>query len=72
MDIFCWTVLRHLGKTDPELGLEQFADAADPAVAEVIDIIGLADAILNIAEIREAGDHIADRDARTEDGSHRH
>jgi hypothetical protein len=29
----------------------------------VIDIIGLADAFLNIAEIREAGDHIADRDA---------
>ena len=54
--------LAHLGKTDSELGLEKLSDAADTTVAKVVDIIGLAKAIHDIAEIGEAGDHVADGD----------
>ena len=44
------------------MGLEKLSDAADTTVAKVVDIIGLAKAIHDVAEIREAGNHVADGD----------
>jgi len=42
------------------LVLHEFTHAADPAVAKVIDIIGLTDSFHDVAEIGEASEHIAD------------
>ncbi len=43
----------HSGKADAELILKQLTDAADTAVAEVVDVISRADAVAEIAEVAD-------------------
>ena len=56
--------LAHLVETEAELGLEKFTNAADATIAKMVDVIGISDAIHDVAEIREASEHIRNRDAR--------
>ena len=39
----------HAGEADAELVLQQLADAADTAVAQVVDVVGHADAVVQAA-----------------------
>ena len=41
----------HADEADAELVLEELADAAHPAVAEVVDVVGLADVPLELEEV---------------------
>ena len=46
------------GEADADLILQKLADGPDAAVAEVVDIVGLADAVGQADEIADGGDHI--------------
>ena len=48
----------HAGETDAELVLQQLTHAADAAVAEMVDIVRLADAVREAAEIVRRGEDI--------------
>ena len=50
----------HTGEPDTELVLQKFTDAADAAVAQMVDVITLAIALHHVQEIINAGDDIAD------------
>ncbi len=52
----------HTGEADAELILQQLADAADAAVAEVVDIVLLADAVSKAVEIVDGCKHIVNND----------
>ena len=52
----------HTGEADAELVLQQLADAADAAVAEVVDIVLLADAVGKAVEIVDGCEHIVNND----------
>ena len=51
------------GHTDAELVLEQLADRTHAAVAEVVDLVDGADAVLQIEVGRDGGDDVVHRDA---------
>ncbi len=58
----------HAGKADAELVLQKLAHAADAAVAEVVDIVGSADAVGQAAEVVHGGEHVVHDDVlRDED-----
>ena len=52
----------HTGETDAELVLQQLAHAADTAVAQMVDIIGGADAVAQTVQVVDRGQDIVDGD----------
>ena len=50
----------HTGEPDTELVLQEFTDAADTAVAQMVDVIALAIALHHVQQVVDAGDDIAD------------
>ena len=48
----------HADQADAELVLEQLADRADAAVAEVIDVVHRADALAQLQQVLDGGDEI--------------
>jgi hypothetical protein len=43
--------LGHFGEANAELSLNQFADAANAAIAEMVDVVGVAKAIDHIHKV---------------------
>ncbi|CDC29576.1 uncharacterized protein BN792_01787 [Faecalibacterium sp. CAG:82] len=56
----------HAGETDAELVLQQLTDAADAAVAQVVDIIGGADAVAQAVQVVDGSQNVGHGD-RTAD-----
>ena len=52
----------HAAKADAELVLQQLAHAADAAVAQVVDVVGVAHAVSQRVEIVHRGEHIVNDD----------
>ena len=50
----------HPGKADAELVLEQFAHRPDPAVAQMVDIVGSAYIVRQTVEIVDGSENIVD------------
>ena len=52
----------HTGEADAELVLQQLAHAAQTAVAQMVDIIGEADAVGQAQQVADGGHDIVDDD----------
>src|SRR5699024_4618789 len=52
----------HAGEADAELVLQQFTDAAHPAVAKVVDLVGGADAVVKAEEVADRSEDIVNGD----------
>ena len=52
----------HTGEADTELILEQFADGTDTTVAEVVDVVGGADAVRDAVQIVNRRENVVNRD----------
>ena len=52
----------HAAEADAELVLQQLAHAADAAVAQVVDVVGLADAVGQAVEVVDGGEDIVHHD----------
>ncbi len=52
----------HARKANAELVLQQLTHAADAAVAQVVDVVGLADAVRQAVEVVDGGEHVVHHD----------
>ena len=52
----------HAGEADAELVLQQLTDAADAAVAQMVDLIGGADAVVKAQQVVDGGKDVIDGD----------
>ena len=54
--------LLHTGEADPVLVLQQLAHRTDPAVAQMVDVIGGADVVVEVDQIVDGGEDIVNGD----------
>ena len=52
----------HAGEADADLVLEQLAYAAQTAVAQMVDVVYRADAVAQVKQVADGGEHIVDDD----------
>ncbi len=57
-------VLFHLCQSDAELVFQQFTDQAEPAIAQMVDVIQFSDSIEQVEVVRNGGDDVGSRDVK--------
>ena len=65
-DILCRHTLLdgtfHSGQTDTDLVLQQFADCTQSSVAQMVDVIGVADAVVQVQQVTDGRDDVRHQD----------